>query len=272
MKLKIIERISRIRMSKKKISSWIKKHWITIVLVSIGIVLLIGNICVLLFTNENNQSAWLTLISGWVSGIATVILGVIAVCQNRKYKQENEDYELSLAQREWRIEQKEEFKGYLHNIENIFQSIQENQFSKIIDECVYKFDSSPNTIVDIAYSHTIRSIYDQFVFVVINNGYYFDGTEELLSKCFEYVSKLIEQLDKLQENIENGESDFLEDLYVLYKDLVGSFNIYITELRIFIRYTMTNDSPANIEKKLKEMHEKQVAWREKKKSQLVQEK
>lgn len=32
-----------------------------------------------------------TAISGWVSGVATVILGVIAVIQNKKYKEENDD-------------------------------------------------------------------------------------------------------------------------------------------------------------------------------------
>lgn len=32
-----------------------------------------------------------TAISGWVSGVATVILGVVAVVQNKKYKEENDD-------------------------------------------------------------------------------------------------------------------------------------------------------------------------------------
>lgn len=71
--------------------NWIKKWWKTIALILLAIAVFIGNICVLHFVDESNsQSAWLTLISGWVSGIATIILGIIAVVQNMKYKKEND--------------------------------------------------------------------------------------------------------------------------------------------------------------------------------------
>lgn len=54
-------------------------------LIVAGVLLLVANILVLVLVKDIWQSAWLTLISGWVSGIATIILGLIAVAQNKKY-------------------------------------------------------------------------------------------------------------------------------------------------------------------------------------------
>ncbi|MDE6442032.1 MAG: hypothetical protein K2L12_04695 [Clostridia bacterium] len=57
----------------------------------LGIVAFIVNI-VLAARSDNNEANIYTAISGWVSGIATIILGVIAVVQNRKYKKENDSF------------------------------------------------------------------------------------------------------------------------------------------------------------------------------------
>ena len=72
-------------MKNKRIQRWFNSFWLTILLLFVAIGIFIGNICVLVYVEGNAQSAWLTLISGWVSGVATVILGVIAVVQNKNY-------------------------------------------------------------------------------------------------------------------------------------------------------------------------------------------
>jgi len=118
-------------MSKKpcKIASWIKRQWKGIILILFGVVLLVGNICVLCYVSEaNGQSAWLTLYSGWVSGIATIILGVIAVVQNKQYKEENDDnikkqYDFEL------------FKLIIHQREQYISRI-----SVMLDDYVAQFD------------------------------------------------------------------------------------------------------------------------------------
>lgn len=247
--------------------SFYKKLWFWLTI--IAILLCVGNILLAHFYRDTAANIF-TAISGWVSGIATIALGVIAVIQNKKYKKENENFELFQTQREWRIEQKEIIKSYLNNIESIYKEIQEYQFSKIIDDCISKLKSTPNTVVDIAYIHTLKCLFDKLVSVVINNNYYFDGTEELLLQCQKYISYLMEQLDKLENSIENGDSDFFDELYLLYKDLIDLFNVFIANLHIFIRHTMTNDDPMDIEKKLGELFEKQKVWREKMKQQLTQ--
>ena len=72
-------------MKNKRILRWFKSNWLTILLLFVAVAIFIGNICVLVYVDGNTQSAWLTLISGWVSGVSTIILGVIAVVQNKKY-------------------------------------------------------------------------------------------------------------------------------------------------------------------------------------------
>ncbi|MFI3166283.1 MAG: hypothetical protein R3Y45_08470 [Bacillota bacterium] len=47
-----------------------------------------ANIAILLFVP--NPSNWLTLYSGWLSAVATIIIGIITIWQGRKYKRENE--------------------------------------------------------------------------------------------------------------------------------------------------------------------------------------
>lgn len=57
-------------------------------LIVIGI--LAGNVLVLIFVPDNYKSDWLTLISGWISGIATFIVGMIAYLQSKQYKVEDD--------------------------------------------------------------------------------------------------------------------------------------------------------------------------------------
>lgn len=69
-----------------KIASRFKRQWKGNILILFGIALLVGNICVLIYvTEDKGQSSWLALISGWISGVATLIVGLIAFWQNNKF-------------------------------------------------------------------------------------------------------------------------------------------------------------------------------------------
>ena len=67
-------------MKKKFYKSWL--FWIVLV---VTISLLIGNILVLYYIPCDIKNAWLTLISGWVSGVATFLVGLIAHNQNKEF-------------------------------------------------------------------------------------------------------------------------------------------------------------------------------------------
>lgn len=56
----------------------------------VAILLCVSNIMYAIFCKAENTSNILTAASGWVSGLATALLGGIALAQNKKYKEENE--------------------------------------------------------------------------------------------------------------------------------------------------------------------------------------
>ncbi len=70
---------------KSKIVFWI----ILIVVISACM----GNIFYAIFATASNTSNILTAISGWISGIATLVIGIIAYLQNRTYKNNDEKNE-----------------------------------------------------------------------------------------------------------------------------------------------------------------------------------
>lgn len=51
----------------------------------VGAILLLGNVLVLYLVPSDSKSGWLTLISGWVSGVATFLVGLIAHKQNKEF-------------------------------------------------------------------------------------------------------------------------------------------------------------------------------------------
>ncbi len=63
-----------------------KRLWFWLIVV--GVLIFIANIIILYNVNGVMQSAWLTLISGWISGIATLFVGIIAYCQNKSFSYE----------------------------------------------------------------------------------------------------------------------------------------------------------------------------------------
>ena len=66
-----------------------KKYWILLLVI---FVLFVTNIIsAIIFDDSNSNANLFTAISGWVSAIATVVLGYIAVWQNKRYKELSDD-------------------------------------------------------------------------------------------------------------------------------------------------------------------------------------
>lgn len=60
--------------------------WFTIVL------LICSNFTCLLISDKSLQSSIIAIIGAWVSGIATIFIGVIATRQNKRYKQDSDEH------------------------------------------------------------------------------------------------------------------------------------------------------------------------------------
>ena len=65
-------------------------RWL-IVSIAVSLIVLLFNVLYAVFGPEYNKSNILTLISGWISGIATALVGVIAFVQNKRYKADSDD-------------------------------------------------------------------------------------------------------------------------------------------------------------------------------------
>jgi glucan phosphoethanolaminetransferase (alkaline phosphatase superfamily) len=106
------------------------KKWLWLLL---GIILF-GNISILIWCNYN-KAEWLTLISGWISGIATLGIGVIAVLQNKKYSDANNETQKMVLLLQERmatpflnIRSGTEIKAYYHSMTgNIYKKTLLNQ-------------------------------------------------------------------------------------------------------------------------------------------------
>lgn len=246
---------------KNNLKYFFKHYWIPVLCALIAITIFVGNVLVLCLLDEKDQSAWLTLYSGWVSGVATFLIGLIAAIQSRNYKHENDTFELQQLQKEWRLEQKEGIKFYYGSLVKIYEELQQNQYNKVVNECYEKLCRDHNTLIEIVLTQTLWDINNRFKYEAINTIYYFDGIEDVVLMCENYITNLTSHLDKIEWHIENGDSEFLNELYLEYEELMKKFNEFISHVRLFICCTMTNNKPEEIEKMLNDMAQKQNDWR-----------
>lgn len=121
------------------------KCWWFWLIIGLAFLLCGGNI--LIAHLKTTGSNIFTAVSGWVSGIATAILGVIAVIQNKKYKEENDRYlkeQEELSQKNindqndlaWRNSQYQLFCFYVNTLNGIKNSLHENYFTLIHKDLV----------------------------------------------------------------------------------------------------------------------------------------
>ena len=105
-----------------------KKWWFWIIISSI---LCCVNIAYAIWgCKTTNKSDILTAISGWISGVATLGVGLIAYRQNKVYKEENDKIEELHRQCDWRKEQKEIVKLYLENIIKAYEDLKESRITQ----------------------------------------------------------------------------------------------------------------------------------------------
>ncbi|MDE6284280.1 MAG: hypothetical protein K2M17_00865 [Bacilli bacterium] len=60
------------------------------IILAIVILACMGNIIYAIFAKSDKTTNILTVISGWISGVATLVIGIIAYSQNKKYKEAEE--------------------------------------------------------------------------------------------------------------------------------------------------------------------------------------
>lgn len=76
------------------IKKCIRKWWFWS---SVALILFCGNILYAIFAPESDlKASLLTTLSGWISGIATIVIGIIAALQSQKYNKDHEEQDRSV--------------------------------------------------------------------------------------------------------------------------------------------------------------------------------
>lgn len=229
--------------------------WLSIV----ALLLCVGNI-LLAHLYKTESANIFTAVSGWVSGIATIVLGVVAVVQNRKYKEENDRIITYQRQRDWLIEQKDLIKANLDNIIKCYADIKEYQYSKLINERTIDLQNHTFNVNDLIYDEILNGIKDYAIYSAVNSYYYFEGIEELVDTVGEYTLKLRVLLKQFVEAIKKKEVDKFNEITELYKILNTRFNEHIFKIQLFISIILTDDNPDDLKKELEDMRNKQLDW------------
>ena len=84
-------------------SKFMKKQIIIVVLLSVAVIV---NIVLAIIFHGDSGANIFTAVSGWISGIATIVLGVIALVVNEKYKKDNDNFILKQEELFWKEEKK----------------------------------------------------------------------------------------------------------------------------------------------------------------------
>lgn len=80
----------------------------------------------------------------------------------------------------------------------------------------------------------------------------------------------MKHIDNLENYLERGDADFLDELYNQFTQLIEQYNGYLTKFQLFISFAMTNGKPQEIQDKLNEMNNAYNIWQKQIKAQLKQ--
>ncbi len=186
-----------------------------------SILLFIANIiCAIIFRGTCGANIF-TAISGWVSGIATIVLGLIAVWQNRKYKEANDKFS---------AEQK-----------NILKD--QKDLLKEQGEILGAFSNGQQ---DLAWRNLIYQLYNSFLSTLLQQkNQLLDCTFEKIYNDFiclpcskESLTKIVYEKNILQQNI-NGLIEFLQNSKYFFNSKEKLYDIsklYQSSVENFIAY------------------------------------
>lgn len=224
------------------------------VLLIIGIVggclVFIANIvCACVFSGENGANIF-TAFGGWISGFATVILGVVAVMQNKNYKEEDDRYLKEQKDFAWKSNYAEMYKRFgeqldihMAEIHNFYpQKLEAVFLENLAQEKSYEYDLITSEYLGVllhflvslrknrVYNNFHKSLYDALICfnysICILMSYFDTVLDEKIVFDKKVCSNYVMDASKEYEN--------LIDAYYLYKKRINEimFTIFDTDISV----------------------------------------
>lgn len=235
-----------------------KKRNITII-AGIIFLMLVNIGLAIVFCGDSGANIF-TTISGWISGIATVVLGLIALWVNAQYKKENDIYLEEQSELQWKEDEKETIDLYRKQILETYNRFLKLNYADVLYQLIEKEDKPEAPIFELALLSKIKCEKQNMFFVFSICRYYFEFKSELFESYVKYLDLLSIAVSDYKKMIYNKEFDKGETLQRAYVNVINNFNIHISNINVFLTVKMNLTPKKELEKVLSEMRRKQADW------------
>lgn len=170
---------------------------------------------------SNGENAnFYTAVSGWVSGVATIVLGAIAIFQNKKYEKDNEHYINEQKKLQRKIADENERQNELN-----LRNLDYNELKEYRDDIAKDISAILGAGISIDYANTlidiIESKREKIINVVIIKKY----TQKQIRAIFDAITKILISQYNFKEKY-----DLLDDLIELMVTLNDSSEEFIKNI------------------------------------------
>lgn len=213
----------------------------------------------IIFRGENGANIF-TTISGWVSGIATIVLGLIAIRINAKYKKENDDFLFKQEEMFWKNEKKCIVELYREQVVKCYNDFSKLNFAEILSQLIANETKLEAPLYQFAILSKIKNEKHNLFFVLTICKYYFNYKKELFVSYDEYLSLLEEMVNSYDDMIYNKHFEKGEKIQEAYVTVINNFNIHISEINIFLSTHLYSKSKEELTIMLDNMRNQQLDW------------
>ena len=221
----------------EKFKKSIKFTWSMLMVMSISVVVIVSivvNIC-FAYRFDNEYTNLFTVISGWISGIATLSIGVIAYAQSYKYQKVNEEFIQEQKDLAWKNNYAnvcERFLNQLKEHDDIIKKYQPHKLEAIFlknfeIKCFYDYE----LLVD-----DIESDITHFL-VFLRKSTIFNNNHKEMYEALILFYISIDELKLHYEKIMNKEIVYKkESVQPLVRNALRKYNNFIDLIYIYVDY------------------------------------
>lgn len=209
------------------------------ILVSFAIIAMIINVAFsIAFRGENGANIF-TTVSGWVSGVATIILGVIALYVDKEYKKENDEFLNKQDELLWKNEKKASIELYREQVMKCYNDFSAYHYIDILGNLVTEWAKEEAPIYKVAMLSKLQSEKHKVLYELFLCRYYIDYKKELFVSYSKYLSLLEKMTTEYKEEIiKERKYDIITELQTTYAEVLKNFHMHIGEINLFLSVTM----------------------------------
>ena len=236
------------------------KKAISIILIILAVLLLIVNFAFATKYLGEDGANLFTTISGWISGIATIVLGVIALYVNGQYKEENDNYLSKQEELTWKSEKRAAIELYREQIVRCYKNFIEFNFADLLYQLLLNHEKPEGPIYDVALINKISAEKHNLFFNLTICKYYFSSKAELFDAHSRYLNLLFKMIDDYEKMIFDKEYNKAEELQEAYVEVIKLFNLHISHINVFLSTTLYSKSKNELKTILGDMRQKELDW------------